>query len=422
MVESSLKRIVSLLCLCIAAASSCGTFRGASDSADVTSEMSSSPAIEVSASESVTKGSASMKSENIKGSRVQFALNLFDACSSLQKDKASNLVVSPFSAGTALSMLMEGSTGQTRQEIENALCGSTFAGANLLGDEFVTVESANSIWIQNTFSVKKSFEDILKGTYSAEINPRNFRDPKTVSEINAWCSEHTAGKIPSIVDKIGPDMVLFILNALYFNAPWMNKFDKNATTKMTFHSAGSDNQIDFMRAEKEYAYAEFQGNQIIRIPYEGGIYSMIVALPAETSSVEQLMSSVTAEAVEHLGSYLSRRKVSLSLPKFRIEQTLVLNDVLKAMGIARAFSNAAELDAMVSAPVAVDEVKQKTYIDVSEQGTEAAAVTSIGVRLTSVRPDADRPVRMTVDRPFVFFIQNQQTSDILFAGAISTLK
>lgn len=354
-----------------------------------------------------------------EGSKTGFALSFFKE---VNKDTApsDNIVTSPYSAGVALSMLTEGAMGQTKVELENALNGCLFSNQVLDGGDSVVVKSANSVWVDDNFSIRNRYVDLLEKDYGALVDCLNFADPATVRAINMWCSENTNGKIDKILDNLTPGDVMVLINALYFNAPWEEKFDSSLTTKMDFNGVKSVKEVDMMYRKGRYNYAEFQGCQMIELPYLGSTYSMYVVLPPAGMNVSDLIPYVNENIYNEAMNMLAPVEVKFRMPKLKLETEMVLNDVLQNMGVKEAFADADFKGISEMGPLVVSQVKQKCYIDVAETGTEAAAVTSVMVRMTSVRPEIDVKV-MTVDRPYVFFIADRENSDILFAGKIVNL-
>ena len=261
---------------------------------------------------------------------------------------------------------------------------------------------------------------LLRESYGAMVAEKDFSSGSTVGEINRWCSDNTEGRITEIIDRISPDMVMFLVNALYFKAPWEHEFRKESTSDKVFHGSAGDAEVPMMYIRNDFRYASYGNNQIVELPYEGGRYSMLVALPAEDVAMQDALPMLTEEMYDKATGQMTRKKVALTLPKFRFETDLVLNDVLRRMGVERVFSGSAQLGGISDASIAVDQVRQKCFIEVNEQGSEAAAVTGIGVRLTSARP-ADMPVVMTVDRPFYFAIVDNAADNILFIGRVMNL-
>lgn len=347
---------------------------------------------------------------------LEFALDFFKKVNqTVQYDE--NIIVSPYSAGVALSMLEEGAEGETKAEFDNALDGHLFAAEDLGGNDDLVIKSSNSLWISDDFSIRNRYVSLLEKDFDAFVTTQNFSDPATVQAINNWCSEHTAGKIKGIIDELSPNDVMVLVNALYFNAPWQTEFDPEGTSNAVFHGVVEDREVPMMYSKDKFAYAEYQGCQIIRLPYAGGRYSMTVVLPPYGWGIDNILPYVSSSAYKGAMQMLSKQEVIFKMPKFKLETSLVLDKALKKMGIETAYTPAADFKSISAmGPLTLGTVKQKCYIDVTEKGTEAAAVTSAQVRLTSV---SHNPVtRMTVDRPFLFIIADSQTDNILFVGKI----
>ena len=354
------------------------------------------------------------------GSKTGFAISFFKEVNRKSQPSA-NVVVSPYSAGAALSMLTEGALGQTKVELDNALNGCLFGGQKLDGGDSVVVRSANSVWIDSDFSVRNRYVNLLQKDYDALVETLRFSDPATVRAINNWCSENTEGKITEIIDRLTPGDVMVLLNALYFNAPWEDAFDANLTSKADFHGVSGDRQVDMMYRKGRYNYAEFQRCQIIELPYLGSTYSMFVVLPPSGMKIDAILPYVNETVYSTAMNMLAPAEVKFRMPKVKMETELLLNDALMGMGVRTAFTSAADFKGISEmGPLVVSQVKQKCYVDIAETGTEAAAVTAVMVRLTAVRPDPDLKV-MTVDRPYVFFIADKESDDILFAGKVVNL-
>ena len=354
------------------------------------------------------------------GSRTGFAISFFKEVNRTA-GKGENVFTSPYSAGVALSMLNEGAGGETKAEIDNALNGCSFRNDVLEGGEAVDVRSANSIWIDSNFSVRNRYVSLLQKDYNALVETLRFSDTATVRAINNWCSENTEGKIDSIVKELTHGEVMLIVNALYFKAPWENSFDPSLTAKADFNGLSKTSKVDMMYRKATYNYAEFQGCQFIELPYQGEEYSMFVVLPPEDMKIDAMLPYLNEKIYEEAVGMLTPVEVKFRMPKLKIETEMLLNRTLQNMGAETMFTSAADLTGISeSGPLAVSEVKQKCWLEVSEEGTEAAAVTSIGVRLTAARPDFNVKT-MTVDRPYVFFIADKDSLDILFAGKIVNL-
>lgn len=349
-----------------------------------------------------------------EGSQTGFALSFFRNVNAVTAPEE-NIVVSPYSAGMVLAMLEAGAEGQTKAELDNALNGAVFGKQELDGGDNTIVQSSNAVWISDNFSVRNRYVSHLENDFGAFIDTQNFSSPSAVNVINDWCAEKTSGKIKKIIERVSPDMVMLLVNALYFNAPWAVAFDADATREAIFHGRNGDTTVPMMVRKSMFNYAEYQGAKMIEVPYEGEKYAMYIVLPPSGMSPDAFLPYIGENQYKSAMSLLAPKEVVLNMPKFTNETSLVLNKTLENMGVRTAFTSAADFSGIsVSGPLNVSIVKQKCYIDVTEKGTEAAAVTSAQVRLTAVRPS----VTMTVDRPFIFIIADMENKDILFAGKI----
>ena len=356
----------------------------------------------------------------VEASQTGFAISLLQNVDAVTPDNE-NVIVSPYSAAVALSMLTEGAEGKTREELDNALGGVLYKAEDLGGGEDVVVKSANSVWLDDNFSPRNRYVSLLEKEYDAFIDVENFASPTALKAINNWCGENTNGKITEILDRLDPSNVMVLINALYFNAPWENEFDPALTTEQTFNGLSKKSQVKMMNTKGYYMYGEYQGFQMIQLPYLGREYAMYIVLPPESADMEKLLSKMEPSAYAAAMDMLSQQEVRLFLPKFKVETSMNLNEPLQRMGVKTAFTSAADFSGIAEmGPLVLDQVKQKCYMDVSETGTEAAAVTAVQIRLTSARPVMKMPV-MRVDRPFFFVIADGENNRILFAGKIVNL-
>lgn len=354
------------------------------------------------------------------GSRTGFSIAFFKSVNDVVRS-SENIVVSPYSAGVALSMLEEGAGGETKAEFDNALNSCLFKAEKFADDDNVVVKSANSVWVSDDFSVRNHYVDLLQKDYDALVTTQNFSDPATLHAINNWCSENTDGKIKGILNRLSPNTVMILANALYFNAFWENRFDAKLTRTDVFHGENGDSKVNMMSRKGRYNYVEYQGAQMIELPYSGGSYAMYVVLPPAGTDMDRIIPHVNESMFDTAMRNMSSVEVKFRMPRMKLETSMSLNSVLKNMGVQTAFGPAADFSGIAAmGPLVLSEVNQKCYIDVTENGTEAAAVTSAQIQLTSVRPELDVKT-MTVDRPFIFFIADRNNFDILFAGKIVNL-
>lgn len=356
----------------------------------------------------------------VEASQVGFAVSFFKNVNAVTP-KSDNVVVSPYSAAVTLSMLAEGAEGQTKSEFNEALSDILYKAEDLGGNDTVVVRSANSLWLDDNFSPRNRYVSLLDREFDAFLDVEDFSSPVALQAINNWCSEHTDGKIAEIIDCLAPGNVMVLINALYFNAPWENEFDPAMTSDQTFYGLNKTSKVKLMGAKGYYMYAESHGFQVIQLPYLGRRYAMYVMLPPKGADLNKLISDMDVSSYYAAMSMLSQQQVRFFMPRFKEETSMILNKPLQNMGIKTAFTAKADFSGIAEmGPLVLDMVKQKCYIDVTEKGTEAAAVTAAQIRLTSVRPIAKLPV-MRVDRPFVFVIADAEDKNILFAGKIVNL-
>lgn len=354
-----------------------------------------------------------------EGSQTGFSMMFFQKVLE-NSDKDENVTVSPYSAGVALSMLASGAEGTTLEELETALNRCRFVSEDLASNDSVIVCSSNALWMNRHFPAKKSYVSLLEKDYDAHCQSLDFSSGDALKTINRWCSDNTRGRIPQALDEVDADMVAVLTNALYFKGLWQYPFSEELTRKDVFHGSRKDSRVDFMEQKHKFEYASVDGNQVIRLPYAKGKYAMTILLPSSQINPSSVTEYVTEDGLNQLLNVLSYKEVVLRMPKFKVEKSLLLNSVLQKMGVRRAFTHEAELGGITDADVLVSEVNQKTFVDVNEKGAEAAAITSIGVKLTAIRP-AELPCVMTVDRPFFYMISDVENGRILFAGRIMNL-
>jgi len=217
---------------------------------------------------------------------------------------------------------------------------------------------------------------------------------------------------------------MLLVNALYFKSTWQYKFNARNTSKDTFHGASGKEKVEFMNRSAKFGYVDWDGYQVALLPYVGNRYGMLVVLPPKGVDIDTLVGKLDYKNFRAAISVakLNNDVVDLKMPKFKLETTKVLNEMLENMGIKKVFTSDAELKGISDASLMVSKVLQKCFVEVDEEGSEAAAVTSVGVSLTSARPIMKEPIKMIVDRPFLFAIVDTQTLSVLFEGKIVTLK
>ena len=364
---------------------------------------------------------------------TKFGFKLFQEV--LKQDSKRNVFVSPTSIAIALSMTYNGASGETQQAMANALelqgmsldninqANNTLKASLENADPAVQMSIANSLWARQGISFNPEFIKQNQQFYGAKVTELDFAKPDSSNIINNWVKENTRGKIDNIVGQLKPDDVLFLINAIYFKGDWTKKFDKSQTTERQFNlSNGSQKQHPMMSQSGKYRYYENETFQAVSLPYGKGRMSLYVFLPSKTMNLNTFQQQLKSENWQQWMNQFRMRQGSVELPRFKFDYDIKLNNALKALGMETAFSNQANFSNMTSAAVAINQVKHKTFVEVNEEGTEAAAATSVEMVLTSARMPAEEPFQMVVDRPFFCAIRDNQTGTILFMGSIKEPK
>jgi len=363
----------------------------------------------------------------------RFAVTLLRAVSEDTRDRLPNLFVSPLSVALALGMTYNGAAGATEEAMRRTLEleGMSLPEVNeasrslialLRGlDPGVRFLIGNSIWYREGFAVEQSFLDANRTYFDAEVTALDFASPAAPQRINDWVTRRTEGLITEIVESPLPDYaVMYLINAIYFKGDWTQRFDRSRTEPAPFHLAdGTTVQVPMMRSAAALTVQAYQdaGVEMVELPYGGQAFSMIVVMPRDPAALDTLVAGLTAERWNDWVARLDTTSLYVSLPKFRLVNDLKLVSPLTAMGMGIAFDcmppEMADFTRMHQPQEAcITNVKHKTYVDVNEEGTEAAAVTSVEIGVTSAPP------AIVIDRPFLFAIRERLSGTILFLGAI----
>jgi serine protease inhibitor len=357
----------------------------------------------------------------------RFAFHLLRAMPARGVD--SNIVISPLSASMALGMAMNGAAGATYGDMRAALGFDSLSMAAidtsylslitlLRGlDPQVDFRLANSVWIRQGFSVKPTFLQAVGHFFDARAQNLDFSTADAPKTINAWVNEATNGKIPTIVDGIPPNEMLYLINAIYFLGSWRDGFNVSDTRSEAFHLAsGTDADVMMMHRQGPAGWTWRSDVSVIDLPYGNSAFTMTILLPNPGHTLDEMVAGLTATRWDSLTSSIDGLQVELAMPRFSFRGDYRLNEPLSDLGMARAFSDAADFSEISDvAGLAIDAVKQKTFIKVNEEGTEAAAVTSVSMRVTSV-PAGPQVVR--IDRPFLFALRERFSGTIFFVGLI----
>ncbi len=348
------------------------------------------------------------------------------------EDPAVNVFVSPLSASMALGMALAGAEAGTFEAMRAALrlgglereqIGVSYRSLiDLLSglDPTVRLEIGNSVWHREGFTLEDAYVSEVERDFLARVGALDFDNPGAADVINAWVSEATGGLIDGIVDPpIDPLTMVFLINAIYFEGSWTLRFDPARTVPGDFRrSDGSTVSVPFMSmSDGEFPYAETSNYQAIELPYGGEAFAMTVVLPSETIGIDAFVESLDAEAWAEIIAGLGEAELLVALPRFRIEYDRTLNGVLKALGMEVAFDEtAANFSRMhrdaLDLQLHISRVKQKAFVEVDEEGTRAAAVTSVEVAVTSAPPT------FRANRPFLLAIRERLSGALLFTGVV----
>jgi serine protease inhibitor len=369
------------------------------------------------------------KSAKIIAADNQFGFEIFQKVNaSLTESK--NTMISPMSISLALAMVYNGTNGDTKKQMEDMLHKSGLTPDDInqsykdliaalsSHDPKVELAISNAIFYRNTFPVKNDFITTNQNYYRAEVSGLDFmKTAETLKKVNDWVNTQTKGKIDKIIEKVNPEDVMYLLNAIYFNGEWQYRFDPKETTDMPFTK--EDNQVvqvPTMTIENPYKLYSNENFQMLEMPYGSGKYSMLIFLPASGKTTNNVISLLTAESVDGWIQKMTEQKKKVYLPKFEFKFDDSLVDELKTLGMTDAFDDTkANLSGISdAAKLVISEVMHKSYIKVDERGTEAAAVTGITIGVTSIGPDNS----FRADHPFVFAIREKDTKAILFIGKV----
>jgi serine protease inhibitor len=353
------------------------------------------------------------------------------------RNRNGNLFFSPESISTALAMAYAGARGSTASEMAKTLhftlpqqhlnpaMGALLSDLNAVHDGYqLTV--ANSLWAQQGYTFLDNFLQLLKTDYGAGLNQVDFKGATEAARltINRWVEQKTQDKIKDLLQPgtLAPSTRLVLTNAIYFKGDWQTQFDKAQTRDEDFYpSQAQTKKVAFMHRESSFSYFDGGAFQLLEIPYKSKELSLVVLLPKDRSGLAALEQSLTASNTQQwLSQVVQRDKVIVALPKFKSTQQFELGGTLGAMGMAQAFSGSADFSGMTGKrDLAISDVIHKAYIEVNEEGTEAAAATAVGFRALAMRGPVEQPPVFRADHPFIFLIRDNRSSSILFMGRMA---
>lgn len=340
-----------------------------------------------------------------------------------------NVMISPLSISYALSMTVNGANGETRDDMLEALRlkGISVDGINnsyknltralLSVDKRVLMSIANSVWIENDFTVKKTFTDILTDFYDADAKTFDINDASAPDKINTWIEDKTNGLIKKMIDKLNDNTVMLLINAIYFKGKWKSQFDESKTIPMPFYkSAGNQINVPMMKQKTDFKVYAGNGFAMAEFPYGQGNFVMDVILPDEPGGLSNAIASLSDESFTAWLNQMNARETDVSFPRFKYGFKKKLKDVLSDMGMGIAFTDAADLSNITDKyDLLINDVTHQTFIETNEEGTEAAAATVVDIGVTSMPPAA---LVFKMDHPFIYIIRESTTNSIIFMGRL----
>ena len=373
----------------------------------------------------------SPEAQKLATANAGFSFKLLKEITKEQPEK--NVFISPYSVSTVLQMVENGAGGATKKEMRETL-GITAMSQTAQNDanrelsqsihaatSNLVLSTANAVWYRKGIAVKPEFIAVNRQSYQATVAALNFDDPASVGIINSWVSDQTHGRIPGMLSgPIEPATYLYLANAVYFKGQWTKPFEAKDTKDREFHlRRGSLKKLPMMNQGGSFSYRRGTGYQAVRLTYEGWNLGMYVFLPDANSSPEKLLAIMNGDNWQRITKPgFSDRDGTLMLPRFKFEYGVDLARPLQALGIKSAFAQTANFTALCNEPVFISEAKQKTFVEVNEKGTEAAAVTGLTMQTSSFEMNPPKPFKMIVDRPFLVVIEDSASNTILFMGVI----
>ena len=372
----------------------------------------------------------------------RFTLNFLKTVNEADQSGKS-FIYSPLSITYVLGMVNDAATGETERELEQTLgfheggikavndyCKKLIEGLPKV-DEMVTLNIANAIFVNKDYTLKEQFQQDMQTYYDAKAETLDFSSPQTLNHINGWCNEKTNGMIPTILDEVDPDMVSYLLNAIYFKADWASKFDQKNTKEETFTTEKGSTTLPMMHQNVLISYLKTNTYSAVILPYGSSLWNMTILLPEKGKTTDDIINEVTQSSIlnnpgwcETGGNFFKGYEVDLKLPRYetdsdtdKLEGGLVR--LMQKMGIKLAFdSYLAEIPNMCEWPVYIDMMRQKAKIKVNEDGSEAAAVTVAGIQTLSMAHEPIEYPKATfhANRPFVYVIREASSGVILFVG------
>ena len=360
-------------------------------------------------------------------SENSFALDIFKKVIE-NSAESENIIISPLSISSALSMTLNGANGATRDAMMEALrvngltpeiinnSYKNLTEALLNVDKRVLISIANSVWTENNFVVKKPFTDILTQFYNAESKSFDITDPLVPKQINSWIESKTNGLIKNMVDKLEDNTVMLLINAIYFKGKWKSQFDKENTIQGSFYKPGGITaQVPMMKQTSDFKIYNGEGFTLAEFPYGQANFVMDIILPDNNIGVNNMIPLISNNSFKGWLNQLGQRKTDLTFPRFKYGYKKQLKDILIKMGMGIAFTENADFSNISDINLLINEVTHQAFIETNEEGTEAAAATIVGIGTTSMPVG---PFVLNIDHSFLYIIRETSTNSILFMGRV----
>jgi serpin B len=353
----------------------------------------------------------------------EFAFNLFNK---LQKSQPENSFLSPLSIGTALAMTLNGAEGETQQSILNTIDFGAFSAEEvnqayrdltallMAMDHKVQLGIANSVWYNNKYHVQDAFSATINEYYDGKVEGLDFKDGEgSANTINSWVEDKTSGRIKDLISEVQDIQVMFLVNAIYFKGDWTYQFEKSKTRQATFFKPGGDSNVDLMFSKgvkmNVYSNDEFQ---LVDIPYGNQQFSFTVLMPHNPANFATFVNGINESNVDFWLSQADSTTRELELPRFKMDWKMDLKDTLHSMGMKltdfpKLFQENLALE--------ISAVVHQSFIEVNEEGSEAAAATAVVIQELSA---VQNPPKITIDKSFVFMIRERHTGAVLFIGQL----
>jgi serine protease inhibitor len=356
-----------------------------------------------------------------------FAFDLFKKVLE-NADESKNIIISPLSISYALSMTLNGASGETLNGMLEALRVSGLTPENINSsyrdlssallsvDKKVLISIANSIWLEKNFEVKVPFRDVLTEYYSAEAQSFDISDPLAYKAINSWIEDKTNGLIKEMLDGIPDQTQLMLINAIYFKGKWSIQFDKKNTADNSFYTMnGTTIQVPMMKQVDDFKVFQGDGFVLAELPYGQGNFVMDVLMPTDGNGLSSLTPILSDDSFNSLLEQITRRKTDLMFPRFKYGYKSPLKDILTSMGMEIAFSDFADFSNISDMNLKIKDVLHQAFIETNEDGTEAAAATVVEI----VNTVAVETLLLRFDHPFIYIIRETTTNSILFMGKVA---